>query len=62
MNTNWLPISEYDKLDKKPEHCVFWFKEINRERKYLSLKAEISGSRFMGNRQCTHFKIVGKPC
>lgn len=51
----WQPIETYDALKKKPDHAVFWFEEVEHERKYASLPATARTERDMGRRVCTHW-------
>lgn len=54
--SEWIDISVYDNLKKKPANCVFFFKaEINESRPYASLSAIVEKSRNYGNRVCTHY-------
>jgi len=57
----WQTIDIYDSLKRKPKYAVFYFPALERERKYASLTEQIGTSRRMGDRECTHFKNVGKP-
>jgi hypothetical protein len=59
--SEWRPISEYDDMNVKPKHCVFWVQAVIRDRGYTSLPASVVMERHYGRRVVTHFRNVGSP-
>ena len=52
--SEWQPIKGYDKLKRKPENVVFFFKESAGSMGY-TLRSMISPDRVRGYRECTHY-------
>ena len=54
--SDWIDISEYDKLKIKPNNCMFLFKATKSKRNACNeLSRTVEKSRVYGFRECSHY-------
>ena len=61
--SGWQPIATYDKLKKKPELAVFWFRPVKASKyhTHTGLRALIATDRFLGSRVCVYWMPLPEP-